>query len=198
VRADVDFGYDFLFGSSTTPASITGRVWNDINTDGIVDPTEPGLWDVEVWLTLGTCSTDYLLGPHITTITALDGTYAFNYLNPGPYCLVINLDEHPNNYVLHDGVWTVPSGGSDTQLVDVVLTEGQVRADSNFGWHFFLSGYGTPTPVVWEPTISAEATPEITIPMPTLQILLPTLEFIPPTSPFMPAPTATPTLEPEP
>lgn len=198
VRADVDFGYDFLFGSSTTPASITGRVWNDINTDGIVDPTEPGLWDVEVWLTLGTCSTDYLLGPHITTITALDGTYAFNYLNPGPYCLVINLDEHPNIYVLHDGVWTVPSGGSDTQLVDVILTEGQVRADSNFGWHFFLSGYRTPTPVVWEPTIAVEATPEITIPMPTLQILLPTLEFIPPTSPFMPASTATPTLEPEP
>ena len=190
VRADVDFGYDFLFGSSITPASITGRIWNDNNADGVIDPTEPGLWDVEVWLSLGACSTDYRLGPHLTTITALDGTYAFNYLNPGPYCLAVDPDEHPNFYVLHDGKWTVPSGGSGAQLVDVTLAEGQVLADSDFGWHYFLSGYRTPTPNVWVPTLAPGATLSIATPQATLQLFQPTLEWIQPTQPIvLPQPT---------
>jgi len=37
-RTDVDFGYDFLFGSCLTPAGISGQVWIDLDADGLSNP----------------------------------------------------------------------------------------------------------------------------------------------------------------
>ena len=190
-RNDVDFGFDFLFGSSATPGSITGRVWSDHDADGRIDPLEAGLWDVEVWLTLGACRADYRTPPHLTTNTAVDGLYRFDYLDPGRYCLVVDPDQHPNYDVLYNGEWTAPSsGGSDAQFVDVILAEGEVRADADFGWHYFLSGYRTPTAIYFEPT-RAGATLTVATPQPTYQLWQPTLIWIPQPT-FYAMPTSTP------
>lgn len=193
VRRDVDFGFDFLFGSSATPGSITGRVWRDHDADGRIDPLEAGLWDVEVWLTLGACRADYRTPPHLTTNTAVDGSYRFDYLDPGRYCLVVDPDQHPNFDVLYAGEWTAPeAGGSGLQLVDIVLAEGQVRADSDFGWHYFESSFSTATPIYFEPTRAA-STLQVATPMPTFQLWQPTLQIMPTsTLQFHLMPTATP------
>ena len=195
-RTDVDFGYDFLFGSSVTPAGISGQVWNDLNADGFSSPLEPGLWDVEAWLSLGVCSSSYRSSPHLTTVTAPDGTYAFGYLNPGSYCLAVDPDEPPNFDVLYAGEWTAPGSGSGVQLVDVTLSEGQLLADSDFGYHYFGSGYPTATPIFAEPT-RVQATLQSSLPtqqftQPTLQLAQPTLQLAQPTLQWQAMPTATP------
>ena len=84
----------------------------------------------------------------------------------------------------------MPSGGSGAQLVDVTLAEGQVLADSDFGWHYFLSSDRTPTPNVGVPTLAPGATLSIATPRATLQLFQPTLEWVQPTQPIvLPQPT---------
>jgi len=68
------------------------------------------------------------------------------------------------------------------QLVDVSLSEGQLQADSDFGWHYYESGYQTATPIFAEPT-RAQA---------TVRPAQPTQQFYLPTLPWQAQPTATP------
>lgn len=66
-------------------ASISDFVWNDLNKDGIQDPGEPGIEDVEVNLY-------YADGSYVSTTTTDDtGYYIFDGLLPGDYYLVFTL-----------------------------------------------------------------------------------------------------------
>ena len=69
--------YDFGF---TGKASIGDFVWNDLNANGIQDPTEPGLAGVTVTLT-------YPGGTTRTTTSGANGAYQFNNLPPGSYSI---------------------------------------------------------------------------------------------------------------
>lgn len=84
------------------PASIGGRVWNDLNADGIQQGTEPGRDGVTVRL----CSADGWLAD--TTTTAAGGSYRFSKLRPG------------ENYFLE---FVPPSGMISTRL-DVGTNDG--------------------------------------------------------------------------
>ncbi len=60
----------------TNPASICGRTWDDFDTDGIIDGTEPKMSNVTVQLL---DATGFVL---TTTTTDANGNYCFNNLTP--------------------------------------------------------------------------------------------------------------------
>ncbi|MGH1503604.1 MAG: SdrD B-like domain-containing protein [Acidimicrobiales bacterium] len=81
----VDFGF-------FRPASLGDVVWIDTNDNGQQDPGEPGVPDVTVNL----CDAD---GNVIaTTTTAADGSYRFDGLPPGDYCVCFDLSTLPDGY----------------------------------------------------------------------------------------------------
>lgn len=74
------------------PDSVIGQVWEDGNGDGVRSGSESGVPGLAVSLWLdngdGLCgSDDQQLG---STVTAEDGTYAFEYLEVGSYCVQVN------------------------------------------------------------------------------------------------------------
>ncbi len=75
---------DNLFGEIPLNSAITGRVWRDLDNDGVIDAQEEGIATVIIRLT----GTD-LAGNTITreTTTQPDGRYAFTELPPGTYTL---------------------------------------------------------------------------------------------------------------
>ena len=94
-----------------TLASISDRVWNDLNSNGIQDGGEPGLSGITVHL----YDTD---GTEITTaITDSNGIYLFNNLVPGDYSLSFDL---LTNYLFSP----INQGGNDTVDSDVNPADG--------------------------------------------------------------------------
>ncbi len=63
--------------------SIQGALWNDLNADKVRDPGEPALAGRTVYLDLD--RDGRLDGGEPSTMTAGDGSYAFNGLQPGAY-----------------------------------------------------------------------------------------------------------------
>lgn len=100
---------DNLFGEIPLNSSISGRVWNDSNNDGVVDPSETGIGNVVVRLT----GTD-LAGNTITreTTTQPDGSYAFTELPPGTY--TITEPEQPAGTL--NGTTVAGTGGGTATL----------------------------------------------------------------------------------
>ncbi|MFH2102171.1 MAG: hypothetical protein ABIJ39_02285 [Chloroflexota bacterium] len=189
-RTNVNFGYDFLFGSSVTPARVSGMVWNDLNGDGLTGLNEPGIPWLEIWLTLGGCSSNYMQAPHLTVNNATDGSFLFDYLNPGRYCLVVDPGQHPNFDYLTGGFWTAPDPGDTIQMVALTLAEGQFLSGQDFGWHFSAQGSPTATFRAY-PTVGPQL--QTPTPYPTL-IWMPQLTFMPyPTFPIYSARSPTPT-----
>lgn len=75
-------GTEFNFGEAANGASIAGRVWLDVDNDGVVDAGETGIANVSVVLT----GTDQTGAPvNLTTTTGPDGTYSFTGLVAGNY-----------------------------------------------------------------------------------------------------------------
>lgn len=138
---------------TTVPASgsIEGFVWHDLcvngdavgtpptgcivdlvsgvfRANGIAEPDEPGLANVEIRLGAGTCPSSNLM----TSMTASDGRYLFSDLVPGIYC-VTAVDA-----TLEAGSWTsqlaesVDSPGSRTVLVGIAAQIEKI----DFGWDF--------------------------------------------------------------
>ena len=78
---DVDFGY------TPVPASRIGNfVWNDLNDNGIQDPTEAGIGGVTVNL----FNANNLNTAIQTTMTQPDGSYWFNNLSSGIYTVAVD------------------------------------------------------------------------------------------------------------
>jgi uncharacterized repeat protein (TIGR01451 family) len=125
---------DNLFGEIPLNSAISGRVWEDTDNDGVIDPSEQGIGNVVVRLT----GTD-LAGNTITreVTTQPDGSYAFTELPPGTY--TITEPDQPAGTL--NGT-TVPGTGGGTAtpptstpsvISTVVLGVGEEASGNNFG-----------------------------------------------------------------
>jgi hypothetical protein len=155
--AACDLGsYEFVGEEPVLMTSqISGIVYNDISTDGVIDPGESPFAGVELVLANGTCASP---GVTQTAITAADGSYLFE-ISPsiaGTYCLSIDPLTPPNDTILIPGNFTVPTAGE----IEFTLTAGENLTDQNFGWDFqFSPGYGEANLVITEVALSATTIP---------------------------------------
>ncbi|NOX54988.1 MAG: hypothetical protein GXP27_11245, partial [Planctomycetes bacterium] len=101
------------FGSKAIVAAIGGRVWEDVNANGVRDPSEPGVAGVAVSLFAPGADgqvgggDDQQLGSSQTT--AADGAYRFSDVPPGFYYL--RFDSVPAG-----SVWTAQDQGTDDSV----------------------------------------------------------------------------------
>jgi hypothetical protein len=143
---------------------IAGRVWHDVcavaggegsapavpsagcvpdnggyRANGLLEEGEPGIEGVQVTLGRGACPSDGLA----TIATGPDGTYVFNDLDAGTYCVTIDPLPEPNASLLLPGGWTAPA--LEQGNVTVTLDPGMQRMDVDFGWdHQFLPADESP------------------------------------------------------
>jgi CSLREA domain-containing protein len=104
-----------------------------LDANGILEAGEPGIPGVTLRLKSGTCAAGSDL---MTTVTDLDGGYSFPALAAGTYCISIDALHDGNDLVLIPGGWTYPTLGGEPVLTEIVLGDGEARADVNFGWDF--------------------------------------------------------------
>ncbi len=170
-ETDVDFGWDhqFLPLPPASTASISGDVFHDLcavpyasippgdplpegcieiggagglEADGVYDPGEPGIENITLHLGSGACPSTGLA----VDTTDIYGTYSFDGLSAGTYCLSVNALSDGNDLILIPGGWTYPDRGAEPQEVTVTLTADQVEADVDFGWDYqFLPEPPAPT-----------------------------------------------------
>ena len=110
-RPTVNFG-SYL---TTSPASIVGSVFNDVNGDGVQDSGEPGLGGVVVYIDVN--NTGSLVSSDPSTVTSATGQYSFNGLAAGTY---IVREVAPSGTVQTD-----PSTATVTTTIDFDGTGGE-------------------------------------------------------------------------
>ena len=93
------------------PGSIGDKVFNDVNQNGVQDPSEPGINGVTVQLK--NCNGAVIA----TTVTAGNGGYSFSNLDPGCYRISVVL---PNGFQ-----FTTPNIGDDGSDSDINPANGQ-------------------------------------------------------------------------
>jgi uncharacterized repeat protein (TIGR01451 family) len=138
--ADIDLSVpgtasvDNLFGEIPRSSAISGKVWEDTNNDGVVDPGEKGIGGVTVELE-GTAIDGTPI--KLTVTTDADGNYSFDELPPGTYT-VTEPNQPPGTL---DGK-TVPgsTGGTATapgttpsKISTIVVGVNETSKDNNFG-----------------------------------------------------------------
>ncbi len=120
-RLDLDFGYR---GTS----SLAGRVFNDLDNDGVVDLTEVGIAGTQIFLS----GADYLGRPvSFVTTTIADGTFVFNNLTDGVFTLT---EAQPIGFL--DGIDTngsQPGTQTNDQFTTISLGVGQAATGYLFG-----------------------------------------------------------------
>ena len=105
IRTDVDFGYQ---GNAT----IGDTVWNDVNSNGVQDPGEPGIPGVTVQLQ------DDSSNPIVNTVTDANGHYSFDHLAEGTYNVQVDTS-------------TLPAGSTETYDFDGTRDAGRGRTRSS-------------------------------------------------------------------
>ena len=96
---------------------IGGRLWDDLNRDGVQNAAEPGLRGVTVHLYNSTCAA--ATGPaYRTTVTGDDGHYAVTPLAAGVYCVRAETATLPFGYALTTAKATVDVSLAATQYYD--------------------------------------------------------------------------------
>ncbi|MGH2622030.1 MAG: hypothetical protein ACRDHG_15890, partial [Anaerolineales bacterium] len=166
----------------TLTGSIQGIVWHDLcalagghadrplepspgcaahpdssfTANGIFESGEPGLGGALVQLGPGDCPSVGL----VSASTAPDGTYIFNGLGPGIYCVSVAADQQPLMQ-LQPGGWTSPPGllSSATAYRVVELLESEQVAFIDFGWDYSL----LPVPDVPAPDPTTTPTPAVSV-----------------------------------
>jgi hypothetical protein len=158
-------------GGSGYPSRVAGKVWQEycaipdgpapavpppgcilsggvLTANGDADPGEPGIANVVVRLGDGSCpSTNRGL-----VITNSKGSYNFENLPPGTYCISVNVAD--NITPLVPGGFTHPDSAvsSDIGSYEVTLNNNW-KAGFNFGWMYQFgptTPYGEITGIVWD------------------------------------------------
>lgn len=149
--------------AATAPMGIGGMVWHDlcgitgsslaegqelpvgcvvaadgetVVANGTLDDGEEGIPDVEVRLFAGNC-TAAAPGDEVVALTDADGRFLFEDLEPGDYCVFVDVAAEPNLTMLDEGQLTYPtSNGVVTNSVTVTLGADGPQDDVNFGYDF--------------------------------------------------------------
>ncbi len=166
-------------------SALSGRVWHDecavgggeggapvvptagcisksgggYQANGIMEGSERTIGGILVNLGVGACPATGLA----STVTGIDGSFAFRDLSPGTYCVSIDPLEGQNVTTLVPGDWTAPAESVGVARMTVTLQAEEDRRDLNFGWDYqFLPvppQVATPTPTVVPPTPTATPPP---------------------------------------
>jgi fimbrial isopeptide formation D2 family protein/uncharacterized repeat protein (TIGR01451 family) len=120
-----DFGY-----VASTPNTIGGTIWNDVNANGVLDAGEAGIGGVTVVLR---DSSGNVVG---TTTTDASGNYSFTSLPDGTYTVDVVNQSAP---IIGDWHSTGPNPGADnnsqTDPYTVTVTGGQSNTTADFGYY---------------------------------------------------------------
>ncbi len=103
--------------------SLGDRVWNDLNGNGVQDPGEPGINDVQVFLL------DSDGNPLDQMVTADDGNYTFENVPAGSYTVTVNTATLPGG-----ATPTFDLDGTATPNTTVVVQSAAGRTDVDFGY----------------------------------------------------------------
>ena len=123
-----EFGNDYYYNfAEVKPAAISGFVYLDANSNGMLDAGETGI--ANVLLTL-TGYNDQNVWVSLQTVTAGDGSYSFGNLRPGSYAVV---KTPPTGYI--DGAVNIGNlgGTTGTNTYWVTLSQADVGTMYNFG-----------------------------------------------------------------
>ena len=123
------------------PASIGDYTWIDLDQDGIQDPDEPGLGEIEVTLT----GTDGLGNPvSMTMFTDGDGLYLFDNLVPGTYKLTFGTYNGYDYTALDSGNDDTIDSDADPDMGGMTifeeLTSGEMNTTYDAGYFEFVPG----------------------------------------------------------
>jgi uncharacterized repeat protein (TIGR01451 family)/fimbrial isopeptide formation D2 family protein len=116
-RTDVDFGF-------TQVTTITGRVYDDRNNDGIFNAGDVGIPNVDVTLRDSN-------NQNVTATTDANGIYTFNNVRPGTYQLI---ETQPGGFLDKDE--TAGNLGGNTSVNDTIsniVVNGNPGTGYNFG-----------------------------------------------------------------
>jgi uncharacterized repeat protein (TIGR01451 family) len=127
-------GIEFNFGEEPNGSSLAGRVWLDLNNDGVIDAGETGIAGVKVVLT-GTDANGAAVNEEM--VTDANGNYLFAGLLPGLY--TVTEPEQPTE-TLNGMTVAGSTGGTATlpditpsAIVDIRLAINEASIDNNFG-----------------------------------------------------------------
>jgi LPXTG-site transpeptidase (sortase) family protein len=117
-RTDADFGYRLV---APSPASLSGTLWEDLDSDGVIDGGENFYSGMTVILILS--------GSTVATgMTNMSGTYAFTGLGAGVYTVTVMSPPAGTNQTYDTNGIATPNTTNET------LTVGQNRVNVNFGY----------------------------------------------------------------
>lgn len=128
--SDLDAGLIFI-----PAAEISDRVWLDVNADGIQDSGESGIDDLDVTLL------DDALNVLEETTTADGGLYRFTGLAAGTYFVRFTTSAGFEFTTADVGTDDAVDSDADVDgLVEVTLTDGQLKSDVDAGLSFIPAG----------------------------------------------------------
>ncbi|HPM79952.1 MAG TPA: SdrD B-like domain-containing protein, partial [Candidatus Anammoximicrobium sp.] len=125
----IDFGFQGT-------ASIGDTIWVDLNGDGVQQPQEPGIPNVDVTLAIDV-NGDSVVDYTVSTTTDANGNFQFNNLVPGTYTVTVDSADLPSNLAANPTADADDPAGAtiDTPHTAVVtLTPGQANSAIDFGY----------------------------------------------------------------
>jgi hypothetical protein len=144
----ISFGWDYDLDTGLERASVSGKIGVDADSSGSLEPDEPGIPNLEVWLSRGPCDPDWSNqnpGVDLTTRTDQDGMFgaqstnsdtdAWTSLDLGTYCVVVDMSDRETAVILDRGYWTFPIEG-DAFPAHTIYLDPDMSLWLEFGWHF--------------------------------------------------------------
>ncbi len=111
--------------------------------NGIREADEPGIAEVTLELHSGSCESAVVA----SAISDANGTYSFNNLADGDYCITIDLANELNQKVLIPGGWTHPTTVTSIVVLSESIQNNEAITGLNFGWDYqFLPEIGAAIP----------------------------------------------------
>ena len=143
-QTGIDFAWQ-VAPPGSVQGGVGGRLWSDLDADGVPEANEPGIGGVEIWLSSGVCDPAWSNrhgGEDPTARTDPDGGYGFgsNYpeewmsLPDGDYCVVVDPNDGYFDEIMGDGAWTYPVADAEIAMTTVQMRSGQNHTDVDFGW----------------------------------------------------------------